>query len=69
MYEHAPTGNPERPYGILMASGYGGQKLFVIPDLDVVAVFYGCTTEGYECGISDSVPEAVLYQYILRALQ
>jgi CubicO group peptidase (beta-lactamase class C family) len=69
MYDHAPTGNSERPYGILMASGYGGQKLFVIPDLDLVAVFYGCTTEGYECGISDSVPEVVLYQYILRALQ
>ncbi len=69
MYDHSPTGNSERPYGILMASGYGGQKLFVIPDLDLVAVFYGCTTEGYECGISDSVPEAVLYQYILRALQ
>jgi CubicO group peptidase (beta-lactamase class C family) len=68
MYHHSPTGNSERPYGILMASGYGGQKLFVIPDLDLVAVFYGCTTEGYDCGISDSVPEAVLYQYILRAL-
>ncbi len=68
MYEHAPTDNPERPYGILMASGYGGQKLFVIPDLDLIVVFYGCSTEGYECGISDSVPEAVLYQYILRAL-
>jgi CubicO group peptidase (beta-lactamase class C family) len=69
MYPWSPSRSATRPYGILMGSGFGGQKLFVVPDLDLVAVFFGCTTEAYDCGISDQVPEMVMYNYILRALE
>jgi CubicO group peptidase (beta-lactamase class C family) len=68
MYPYSPRGSSTRPYGLIVGSGYGGQKLFIVPELDLVAVFFGCTTEGYDCGISDTVPEAVMYNYILRAL-
>jgi CubicO group peptidase (beta-lactamase class C family) len=69
MYPWAPTPSSSRPYGILMGSGFGGQKLFLVPELDLVVVFFGCTTEGYDCGISDQVPEMVMYNYILPALE
>lgn len=52
---------------IWVASGYGGQKLFVIPSLELVAVFFGCSGT-YECGMSDSVPHLALYNYILKAV-
>jgi hypothetical protein len=51
------------------ASGYGGQKLFVIPEYDLVVVFFGCTTGGYDCGIGDSVPEAVMWNYVLNGIR
>jgi CubicO group peptidase (beta-lactamase class C family) len=57
------------PAGIIQASGYGGQKLFIVPEHDLVVVFFGCSQNTYECGISDSVPSLALYNYILRALQ
>jgi CubicO group peptidase (beta-lactamase class C family) len=59
----------EDPAGIIQASGYGGQKLFIVPEHDLVVVFFGCSQNTYECGISDSVPSLALYNYILRALQ
>jgi len=68
MYPYSPTGAPSSRYGLIAASGYGGQKLFLVPELDLAVVFFGCTTEGYDCGISDTVPEAVMYNYILPAL-
>ncbi|MGW8268395.1 MAG: serine hydrolase domain-containing protein [Longimicrobiales bacterium] len=68
MYRYSPSGSASHPYGLITASGYGGQKLFIVPELDLVAVFFGCTTEGYDCGISDTVPEAVMYNYVLRAV-
>ncbi len=52
---------------IWVASGYGGQKLFVIPSLDLVVVFFGCSGT-YECGMSDAVPHLALYNYILKAM-
>jgi CubicO group peptidase (beta-lactamase class C family) len=52
---------------IWVASGYGGQKLFVIPSLDLVVVFFGCSGT-YECGMSDAVPHLALYNYILRGV-
>ena len=68
MYPYSPTGTSSRQHGLIAASGYGGQKLFLVPELDLAVVFFGCTTEGYDCGISDTVPEAVMYNYILPAL-
>jgi CubicO group peptidase (beta-lactamase class C family) len=61
------------PDGVIFASGYGGQKLFVIPELDLTAVFFGCTADdnggiSYECGDADVVPELVMWNYLLRAL-
>jgi CubicO group peptidase (beta-lactamase class C family) len=68
MYRYSPSGSSSHPYGLVTASGYGGQKLFIVPELDLVAVFFGCTTEGYDCGISDTVPEAVMYNYVLPSI-
>jgi hypothetical protein len=68
MYPYSPSGDPSRPYGLIAASGYGGHKLFLVPEMDLAVVFFGCTTEGYDCGISDTVPEAVMYNYILPAI-
>ncbi len=52
---------------IWVASGYGGQKLFVVPSKALVVVTFGCQGT-YECGMSDSVPHLALYNYILRAM-
>jgi len=68
MYAWSPSGGSGDRFGLIAGSGYGGQKLFIVPGLDLVAVFFGCTTEGYDCGISDTVPEAVMYNYILPAI-
>jgi CubicO group peptidase (beta-lactamase class C family) len=62
------------PDGVVFASGYGGQKLFIIPELDLTAVFFGCTADdnggiSYECGDADVVPELVMWNYVLRALE
>ncbi len=71
-----PLDRPGRdvvPDGVIFASGYGGQKLFVIPELDLAAVFFGCTADdnggiSYECGDADVVPELVMWNFVLRAL-
>jgi len=65
-------GRPMVPNGVLMASGYGGQKLFVVPELGLTAVFFGCTADdnggiSYQCGDADVVPELVMWNYVLRA--
>ncbi len=62
-------GGAEDLGGVPFASGYGGQKLFVIPEYDLVVVFFGCTTGGYDCGIGDSVPEAVMWNYVLNGIR
>jgi CubicO group peptidase (beta-lactamase class C family) len=62
------------PAGIVLASGYGGQKLFLVPTLDLAVVTFGCTSEdglrlsGYECGYAHNAGELVLYNHILKAL-
>jgi CubicO group peptidase (beta-lactamase class C family) len=62
------------PAGIVLASGYGGQKLFLVPTLDLAVVTFGCTSEdglrlsGYECGYAHNAGELVLYNHILRSL-
>lgn len=68
LYPYSANGDPGE-YGLIAGSGYGGQKLLLIPELDLVAVYFGCTTEGYVCGNSDTVPETTLYNYILRAIR
>jgi CubicO group peptidase (beta-lactamase class C family) len=56
------------PGDIFVASGYGGNKIMVIPELDLVVVFLGCSGT-YECGNADAVPQVALYNYILRAVR
>lgn len=63
----AADGSIDARNDLWLGSGYGGQKLFVIPDLDLLVVFYGCSGT-YECGISDQVPQLALYNYILKAV-
>jgi len=60
----ARPGQPDIPNGIAKTSGYGGQKLFVFRESDLVAVFFGCTADdnggiSYECGKADVEPELV----------
>jgi CubicO group peptidase (beta-lactamase class C family) len=71
-YSLERPGLPTVPNGVLMASGYGGQKLFVVPELGLTAVFFGCTADenggiSYGCGNADVVPELVMWNYVLRA--
>ena len=73
MYPLELPGRPTVADGVLMASGYGGQKLFVIPELGLTAVFFGCTADenggiSYACGNADVVPELVMWNYVLRAV-
>ena len=72
-YDLEMPGRAPVPDGVAMASGFGGQKLFVIPALDVTVVFFGCTADdnggiSYQCGDADVVPELVMWNYVLRAL-
>jgi CubicO group peptidase (beta-lactamase class C family) len=61
--------------GIVLASGYGGQKLFMVPALDLVVVTFGCTStdgialSGYDCGYAHNAGELVLYNYILKSME
>jgi CubicO group peptidase (beta-lactamase class C family) len=61
--------------GIVLASGYGGQKLFIVPALDLVVVTFGCTSSdgmtlsGYDCGYAHNAGELVLYNYILKSME
>jgi CubicO group peptidase (beta-lactamase class C family) len=73
LYPLARPGQPDIPNGVVMASGYGGQKLFLVPRLGLTAVFFGCTADdnggiSYECGDADVEPELVMWNYVLRAL-
>jgi CubicO group peptidase (beta-lactamase class C family) len=61
------------PQGVVMASGFGGQKLFVVPAADVVMVTFGCTGEGgwltgYDCGYAHDAGELALYNYVLKGI-
>jgi CubicO group peptidase (beta-lactamase class C family) len=69
MYDLPRTGQRTDLNGIVMASGYGGEKLFVIPTLDLVVVAFGCTGGGYQCGDAHNAPEVVLSYYILKAVR
>jgi len=44
----------------------------VVPELQLTAVFFGCTADdnggiSYACGNADVVPELVMWNYVLRA--
>ena len=73
MYElHRSDGRVDTQ-GVVMASGFGGQKLFVVPALDLVMVTFGCTGQdgwlsGYDCGYAHDAGEMVLYNYVLKGL-
>lgn len=53
-----------KDYEMFFASGNGGQYIFVVPALDIVAVFTG---ENYNSSKAD-LPFAILDQYILAAV-
>lgn len=62
------------PQGVTMASGFGGQKLFVVPSADLVMVTFGCTAEGgwltgYDCGYAHDAGELALYNYVLKGIE
>jgi CubicO group peptidase (beta-lactamase class C family) len=60
---HTPQSND-----IYFASGFGGQLMFVIPKLDLVAVFQGNCTENAETASQYLVPLFILYNYIVQAV-
>lgn len=61
-------GGTNTPGDIIFASGFGGNKLYMIPALDLIVVFFGCSGT-YDCGLADSAPQVVLYNYILKAIR
>jgi CubicO group peptidase (beta-lactamase class C family) len=54
---------------IWLASGFGGQKLFVIPQFDMVVVFLGCChTNNCPTG-TEIVEQIILYNNIIRSIK
>jgi CubicO group peptidase (beta-lactamase class C family) len=54
---------------IYLASGFGGQKLFVIPRLDMIVVFQGCChTNNCPTG-TEIVEQIILYNNIIRSIK
>jgi CubicO group peptidase (beta-lactamase class C family) len=51
--------------GIYFASGYGGQKLFVVPDYNMVVVFYG--NDSWAKEDDDRVPHFIMYNILESA--
>lgn len=63
-----PTEDGSGSYGdIIVASGFGGNKLIAIPSLELVVVFFGCSGT-YDCGNADTAPQVALYNYLLKAV-
>lgn len=59
---HTPAGH--RRVDMLLASGNGGQKIYIVPELDLVAVFTG----GNYNAEQDSPPNAMMARVLLPAL-
>lgn len=53
---------------IYFASGYGGQLMYVVPRLDIVAVFQGNCTENADTASQYLVPMVILHDYIVQAV-
>jgi CubicO group peptidase (beta-lactamase class C family) len=63
------SGIESEPNDIFLASGFGGQKLFVIPHLDLVVVFQGCCHTNY-CPIgTEIVEQIILYDNIIQSVR
>lgn len=55
---------PELPHDLILASGNGGQKIYIVPSLKLVAVFTGGNYNASE----DSPPNAIMESVILPEL-
>lgn len=62
------AGHTPQTNDIYFGSGFGGQLMFVIPKLDLVAVFQGNCTENAETASQYLVPLIILYNYIVQAV-
>jgi CubicO group peptidase (beta-lactamase class C family) len=62
------AGHTPQTNDIYFGSGFGGQLMFVIPKLDLVAVFQGNCTENAETASQYLVPLFILYNYIVQAV-
>ncbi|MFC1550797.1 serine hydrolase domain-containing protein [Candidatus Neomarinimicrobiota bacterium] len=54
---------------VYLASGFGGQKLYVIPNLDIVVVFQGCCHTNDCPSGTEIVEQIILRNYILQAIK
>jgi CubicO group peptidase (beta-lactamase class C family) len=54
---------------VYLASGFGGQKLYVIPKLDIVVVFQGCCHTNDCPSGTEIVEQIILHNYILQAIK
>ncbi len=54
---------------IWLASGFGGQKLFVIPRFDMVVVFQGCCHTNECPSGTEIVEQIILYNNIIRSIK
>jgi len=54
---------------VYLASGFGGQKLYVIPKLDIVVVFQGCCHTNECPSGTEIVEQIILHNYILQAIK
>ncbi|MFQ5633588.1 MAG: hypothetical protein ACE5I1_32895, partial [bacterium] len=63
------AGHTPQTNDIYFASGFGGQVMYVIPKLDIVAVFQGNCTINADTASQYFVPLLILHNYIVQAVR
>ncbi len=64
LWWRAPARFADKSFDVVMAKGNGGQSIFVVPELDLVAVF----TTGYYNSPKAALPDQIFYRTILPAV-